>query len=552
MLEMLLPAALMAPMALPQEPRPVESTIVEVTVYGRAALVRRAATLPAGGGSFVLPGLPRSLDPDALRVSSEGAEVIGVELRERFQRDVPDERVRELCDRVRERERELQGLEDEAAVIARLEGHLDRLLSQDDGGAEGQTDAASPETWEQDFDWLQGKLAEMTTAQREIGWRIEAAQQTLKDARLELGRFESTAGVHLYDLYLDVHDTSGREAALEVDYVVGNAGWQPVYDLRAHKDLSQVEMLYRAKVWQRSGEDWRDVDVLLSTARPRRGAQGPEPRVSWLSLLDPRKRLADRKSARSRFEYATEKAGPAAFSNQELEAQFSVPLYSVVFSEGISVRFRLARKETIESRDPPTTVLVGRASLAIEPEHYCAPAVDTTVWLRGRTRNTSDWVMLPGLAAVYFGADFIGHAQVPAVQLGEELTLHLGPDQGLLVERKQLEDLREKPGFFSSRETLTQRWRIRVKNNGAFSSRPDGSVHVVVHEALPRAKDDRIKVEIYETTPDLAEGERWKKEREEKGLLTWVVRVPRGGERVIELATEITFPEDLKLVPGRQ
>ena len=65
---------------------------------------------------------------------------------------------------------------------------------------------------------------------------------------------------------------------------------------------------------------------------------------------------------------------------------------------------------------------------------------------------------------------------------------------------------------------------------------------------LPRPKDDRIKVTLDEVKPKPSEDERWKKEREETGVLTWIVHVPKAGKALIELTTEIAFPEDMKLI----
>ena len=193
-------------------------------------------------------------------------------------------------------------------------------------------------------------------------------------------------------------------------------------------------------------------------------------------------------------------------------------------------------------------MLVGRSDLNLDPEHYVVPALDTTVWLRAKARNESPWVMLPGRAAVYFGADFVGHAQMSAVQVDQEFTLHLGADPGLVVERTQLQDLREGSGIFSSKATLNEAWRIEIENAGAFSSNADGSVELIVHEVLPRAKDDRIRVSLKDAKPKLATGERWKKEREENGVLTWVLRVAPKTKQTIQFRTEIDYPEKLKLI----
>jgi len=170
------------------------------------------------------------------------------------------------------------------------------------------------------------------------------------------------------------------------------------------------------------------------------------------------------------------------------------------------------------------------------------------VWLRARATNTSDWVLLPGRAAVYLGADFLGRADLPLVQRGAELALPLGVDAGLAVERVLLEDESGSEGVFRSRRTEREAWRVTLRNHRGLSARPDGAVAVIVHEALPRTRDDRIEVDLDRVEPDLAGGGRWDELREETGALTWVVVVPRGGARTIEHALELAYPEDETLV----
>jgi uncharacterized protein (TIGR02231 family) len=212
------------------------------------------------------------------------------------------------------------------------------------------------------------------------------------------------------------------------------------------------------------------------------------------------------------------------------------------------VRFQLARRETIESREQPTTVLVGRASLAVAAERYCTPALDPTVWLRGKAKNTSAWTLLPGNAAVFLGADYLGMAHIGAVQPGQELTLHLGADPALVVERTQTEDMSKGPGFLSSRAEKIEGWRVHLENHGARTSAKDGAVDVIVREVLPRPRDERVEVELTKSEPKTSKDERWKKDLEEKGIHTWVVRVPKDGATDIVWQATVTFPKGADLV----
>lgn len=547
--------------AAADDPVPLDSKIDQVTVYGGSAHVRRvtsSALDERGEATLAVRGLPRSLARESVRVSCEGAEVLGVEVRDRFQTAVPDERVQELRDQVRDLERQLSVLDDRRGVLIALGDHLLRLLRLEEGDhiEEIKDGRASAAAWAENFEFLGKRLTENREAQRELGWEMDALRDRIKDLRLELGKWESAGGVQLEDVVVDLVGAPNAPVALEVEYMVNGAGWAPAYDLRAAKDLSSVELVYRAQVWQSTGEDWPDVELLLSTSQPQMGAQGPDPIPQWISLYDPKtaRRAAPAERELSKLGYSggdEMRASEGMIAAAADEAPAAPPAFASVSAEGLSLRFKLARKETIESRQQPTNVLVGRADLGVKPEYHCVPALDTNVWLRGETTNTSEWVMLPGRAAVYFGADFIGHAQLPAVQIGEDFTLHLGADPGLTVERLKTKDLREEPGFLSSRETHTSAWTIRIKNAGAFATDAQGAATVFVREVLPRSKDDRLEVSLAEAKPQPSKDERWKKDREEKGVLTWVVQVPRLGETQILWRSKLSYPEGMQVMGTR-
>ena len=53
---------------------------------------------------------------------------------------------------------------------------------------------------------------------------------------------------------------------LKVSYVVINAGWNAMYDVRALNTKSPLQLSYKANVFQSTGEDWKNVKLKLSTA----------------------------------------------------------------------------------------------------------------------------------------------------------------------------------------------------------------------------------------------------------------------------------------------
>ncbi|KAG8809186.1 hypothetical protein FRC18_004661, partial [Serendipita sp. 400] len=67
------------------------------------------------------------------------------------------------------------------------------------------------------------------------------------------------------------------EAEICLTYMVSNASWRPLYDLRATVGPTKTSIIlhYRANITQSTGEDWKEVELTLSTASPQLGSTIP-------------------------------------------------------------------------------------------------------------------------------------------------------------------------------------------------------------------------------------------------------------------------------------
>ncbi|MFU1923083.1 mucoidy inhibitor MuiA family protein, partial [Klebsiella pneumoniae] len=75
------------------------------------------------------------------------------------------------------------------------------------------------------------------------------------------------------------------QVEVKLDYTLRDASWQPTYDARLRDGAKTIELTYQGLVRQSSGEDWTDVDLTLSTARPALG--GNVPRLNpWIVDID--------------------------------------------------------------------------------------------------------------------------------------------------------------------------------------------------------------------------------------------------------------------------
>jgi uncharacterized protein (TIGR02231 family) len=524
-------------------PLVLASHIAEVVVHRTLARVTRTAEVPAGG-RFAIEGLPGLVNPDSVRVRlSEGA-VLGVEVHKRQARTVPDDELAALRKKYEVLSAEKRLLTDEQGLRVAARDHFSKLLGVEQGAhlhemAGGRPDPAS---WEQNLKYV---LAGIETEQgqlREVEAKLALVEVRHKGAYDDLAKALGSQ-VELLDVVVDVQAPPG--ARLDVEYVIAKAGWSPIYELRTSNDATSIDFVYRARLTQMTGEDWTDCPLVLSTASPERGAKGLEPRPTKARIAEQEGSTASRSTAASGDPAAAEPFAAPADDGNGITAD---PLTdrTAVEAQGLSVQFRLPEKQTILSRMEASTVLIGERRLSAAPEHVVVPAVDTTVWLRGRTQNSTPWVMLPGAAAVYFGEDFIGTARFnDPVMPGQGFTVHLGADPGLSCERVQTSDVHEEPTFLSQRQAQLRAFRITLENNGGHPCREDGSVAVIVRQAIPVPADDRIRVEVVSESRPPAEDERWKKDLAELGLRTWVVDVPRSGRTDLLVEVRTSWPDDL-------
>jgi len=78
------------------------------------------------------------------------------------------------------------------------------------------------------------------------------------------------------EIVVSVSAEAPTPVELEVNYIVANAGWYPVYDLRAINAKKPIQLSYKANVQQATGEDWKNVKLKLSTANPNLSGLKPE------------------------------------------------------------------------------------------------------------------------------------------------------------------------------------------------------------------------------------------------------------------------------------
>lgn len=530
-------SAAAAPMAFAAE-LPLPSRIDAVTVFPDAAAVTRVgeAKVPAGQHVLLLKGLPPTIDPASIRIegAGDGALTIG------------SADIRRVAGAVPPNEEAAKKLRELKSALARAQGRIEAFEAQKRAVAEFARIAAEAAVKEgKGFDIAQARIAwaavgEGTAAANEA---LQEESRRAADIEVEIKALETASGRQRMvpppqvDLAIAVEAARELSASLKVTYRVSQARWTPIYDAvldtAADGAAARVKLVRRASVMQRTGEDWADVALTLSTARVTGGSAAPEVMTQALGLREPLVAIeldAARRERRSVLPApAPMMAAPAMAPAQEREASASVSAFSASFAapgrvsvgQGDARAFRLSTHEL-------DAALTARTAPALELRAYLSASM---VW-------TDEVPLLAGEASLTRDGVFVGKARLGDMAPGERFELGFGPDDRIKVERVPVRRRDNDPSGWNAARTQVSDHRTMIAN---LHKRP---MRISVIDRIPVSENSAVVIEPLATNTAATE----KSVQDRRGVMGWTHDYAPGEKREIRLGWRLRWPADRDLV----
>jgi len=514
----------------------VDAPIAAVTVYpDRARITRRGKlTVPTGDQTVYVEPLPLTLQEDSVRVAGRGpATVLGVDLATQHHPQAPDEAVAEVERQRREAQAEVAELIDAEDVQAQLDAFLAQLAHRA-GGSFAKTLASGEAGAELGgfTDSLASRLAAVRSTRRELGARRREAEERLAAADRRLAAIAQQRMPDRRSAAVALTLESEAEVEIELSYVVPAAGWTSSYDVRLTGD--QLTLSWYGLVTQRTGEDWPECDLTLSTARPTVTAKVPE--------LDPW--FLDR--FRPPVPVAPGAAVPLGARRARADSETLMSAAEPAFAE---VEATVEQGVTAASYTPPRPVAVPsdgashRATIAsigldAELDYITAPVRSADVHLRATVVNSSSHTLPAGKAAVFHESEFVGSAALPLWAPGEDVELALGLDDRIRVERKLVRRTATKATLGSTRRREVE-YETKIENHTPRRAR------ITVLDQLPVARDHEITVKPITTEPEPAE-------TTDLGVVTWKLDLDLGKETTVKLGFRVDTAKSVDLTGWRE
>jgi len=314
-----------------------------------------------------------------------------------------------------------------------------------------------------------------------------------------------------------------QNAKIELSYLVSNVGWQPFYDIRVKDTKSPVNILCKAKITQATGEDWKNVMLKLTTANPAEGGNKPELQTNWLRFYEPVIGITRRYDA------------AAAPQMQRLKMEQDVVAESVgmasVAETAINTEFNVNTPYSIPSDNAPHSVDLNVLSLPSEYIYQAVPKLEKDVFVTARVAANNLVNNLQGEANVYFDGTFTGNTYINSTA-EDTLTLSLGRDKLIQIERKKLKEFSSK-SFFGSTKTESNTWEVIIRNTRKES------IKILLEDQVPVSTDKEIEVKITDAGNANVE--------DASGKLKWIFNVAPEQSQTAKFSFEVKYPKDKKI-----
>ena len=536
-----------------------DSTIKAVTVYtGRAKVTREAVVdVPAGAHTLVFKDLPATLLPDSLR--AEGKSKASVKFGAVAHKQVMSSQLTSA--REQELNAKLQSLQDQRSLLDAEKSGLDAQntflanlgkqasLRADEDIAEINL---KPEQWSAAAEAIQTGTTAAMKAKLQLGLKIRDLDREIRKIRNELNQ-QRTGQRSTYSVTVPLEADKAAKLTVELSYQVPDASWTPLYDARlVTEGKGKLQLSQFGSVTQRTGEDWKNVALTLSTAQPQRGASLPDLQPMWVDVYDGnnfsrnargraapmQKTMMMQNIVSSEMEMAggaMDMAAPAAAPEEDVAATF---VTAEINTGGFVSEYKIPGPSNVLADGTQTKLMVGDFDIASKIEVHVKPQLSGEAFLVAKSKLKGESPILPGQVNLFRDGAYVGQSSIRLLRPDEDYDFYFGVDDQVSVKRKVLKDERQEEGVITRETVLERHYATEIQN---LHTSP---VDIVVKETAPAPRNEKIKLELLKS----ATTQGYKDNSDNiKGMLYWQFELPPKDKKELKLGWKLSWPKDMSL-----
>lgn len=497
----------------------VDAENQHITVFLNRAQIdaRVKTTVQAGTTKMIIGNVATTADPNSIQIGGKGDVVImGVKFKQNY---LGNKKRSVLEDSLKMAKSELEVVD----VLVKVADN-ERNMLMANSNIKNEKDGATPEDLKEMMDFFRTKLTEIGTRQMQLLRQSKDLQDKINRFQQQLTSQGTNVNQPAGEIELTLQAKAYSAVELNLTYIANNAGWSPVYDIRAKDVKSNIDLAYRANVYQSTGIDWKNVRLTLSTANPAEGGTKPELYAQYVNIYEPV--VVQAKNVRTmKFEAPQAMAMEAAPAMADVATSAS---FVNTVQSTLAVNFDISIPYNINSGGNAEMVDIQNHSLRSTFKYYTVPKFDKDAFLTAIITDWEKYNLLPGTANVYFEGTFVGTTDIAGGEAKDSLLISMGRDKKIISKRETIEEFKSRKNVGSNiRETFGYRITLRNTKNEPIS--------IVMEDQVPISQDSRIEVELED-----AIGADFNRET---GKLTWKLTLQPLENKEILLKYNVKYPK---------
>ena len=260
----------------------IPSKVQKVIVFLKGAQVTRTvmANIPEGTTDLVFNELSPGIDAQSIQVNATG-EFTVLSVRHEIKYLNPVVKTREIDD-LRTAQKALRDKIELQNTMLSIYQQEEAILAKNQF-VKAENASLDVIKLKEALDFQTERLTLLKQKEQGVKNQVDALQAEVEkyDQQIaEMGQGHSTA---TSNIIVTVSSKAATQSVFTLSYLVRDASWYPTYDIRAKNVSSPVSITYKANVAQRTGEDWKNVKLTLSTGNPAVSGNKPELSPYYLS-----------------------------------------------------------------------------------------------------------------------------------------------------------------------------------------------------------------------------------------------------------------------------
>jgi uncharacterized protein (TIGR02231 family) len=538
-----------AQVSLEMQPTEANAVITDVTLYRNRAAVTRTATLEldTGGHAIFFRDLPSVAYLDSIQASvSDNASLLSVDTSSVPTLADNSKLVAELVAEIEEVEILLANVTSTSEAIQLQIEMLKTLIEK---ASNDKSPPVDIEAFDSQITFVGKRMQELTASQAANEKEKQELKKRLQNLKQRKQNITNTRRTQI-DAVVDIGATSKSTVTVKLTYLVNTATWIPNYSIHANTEGNTITIDYDAELTQKTGENWTDVALTLSTAQPQQSITPPYPRPWYVDVYQPQATAAA-PSAAPRLGRTRAMADASYEVSNKVAMGLAVETASAaaaILGDGPAVSFVLPRTVTVPSNatESQTTSI---ASIETSAEHYliAVPMLTDRVFVRSEVTNESNYILLPGRASIFHGGDYVGKTTLSTISPSETFPLDLGIEPSVIATRTLVEKVTSSTGLFGSGKQTLYDYQIKISNGN------NEPIDIRVFDRIPISRNEEIEVLLKNLSSPLSTNVNYLKTERPQGILRWDLTIPANvtGDQSFTMTwqVEIARGKDIELSP---